>query len=210
VGDDAVTAACSGNDFFDHAREGEVYVVGGETGDRYRQKSKTPNGWKNCNLRTPFQHLLRRAALKPWPRLFGAMRASRETELARDGFPIHTVTAWLGNTPRIALKHYLMVTDGDFNRATGRSAKHSAPKAQNAAQHPQAPRRTERPETTQPLGEPRGYAKIFQRVPLTATPVSSGDRIRTCDLEVMSLASYLAAPPRASCHGPYPIACKIV
>jgi hypothetical protein len=26
--------------------------------------------------------------------------------------------------------------------------------------------------------------------------VSGGDRIRTCDLEVMSLASYLAAPPR--------------
>jgi hypothetical protein len=25
---------------------------------------------------------------------------------------------------------------------------------------------------------------------------NGGDRIRTCDLEVMSLASYLAAPPR--------------
>jgi len=111
---------------YDHAREGEVYVVGGEAGDRHRQKSKTPNGWKNCNLRTPFQHLLRRAALKPWPRLFHAMRASRETELAQDGFPIHTVTAWLGNTPRIALKHYLTVTDDDFDRATGRSAKRSA------------------------------------------------------------------------------------
>ena len=54
------------------------------------------------------------------------MRASRETELAQDGFPIHTVTAWLGNTPRIALKHYLTVTDDDFDRATGRSAKRSA------------------------------------------------------------------------------------
>jgi hypothetical protein len=27
---------------------------------------------------------------------------------------------------------------------------------------------------------------------------NGGDRIRTCDLEVMSLASYLAAPPRVS------------
>ena len=26
--------------------------------------------------------------------------------------------------------------------------------------------------------------------------ISGGDRIRTCDLEVMSLASYRAAPPR--------------
>ena len=32
----------------------------------------------------------------------------------------------------------------------------------------------------------------------SANIYSSGDRIRTCDLEVMSLASYLAAPPRAS------------
>ena len=31
---------------------------------------------------------------------------------------------------------------------------------------------------------------------------SGGDRIRTCDLEVMSLASYLAAPPRVSCISP--------
>jgi hypothetical protein len=44
------------------------------------------------------------------------MRASRETELAKD-YPIHVVTAWLGNTPRIAMKHYLQVTDDDFERA---------------------------------------------------------------------------------------------
>ena len=33
---------------------------------------------------------------------------------------------------------------------------------------------------------------------------SGGDRIRTCDLEVMSLASYRAAPPRVSCLGCWP------
>ena len=27
------------------------------------------------------------------------------------------VTAWLGNTPKIALKHYLMTTDADFQKA---------------------------------------------------------------------------------------------
>src|SRR3972149_4799346 len=34
------------------------------------------------------------------------------------------------------------------------------------------------------------------RRPITTPFTSGGDRIRTCDLEVMSLASYLAAPPR--------------
>ena len=33
-------------------------------------------------------------------------------------------------------------------------------------------------------------------MPITTPCKSGGDRIRTCDLEVMSLASYLAAPPR--------------
>ena len=44
------------------------------------------------------------------------MRASRETELAKD-YPVHVVTAWLGNTPRSAMKHYRQVTDDDFERA---------------------------------------------------------------------------------------------
>jgi hypothetical protein len=32
--------------------------------------------------------------------------------------PIHVVCAWIGNTERIAAKHYLQVTEGDFQRAT--------------------------------------------------------------------------------------------
>ena len=70
--------------------------------------------------------------LKPWPRLFHAMRASRETELAKD-YPIHVVTAWSGNTPRIAMKHYLQVTDDDFERAAQGGAEYGAQVAQNAA-----------------------------------------------------------------------------
>ena len=48
-----------------------------------------------------FERLVKRAGLQPWPRLFHAMRASCETELAKE-YPIHVVTSWLGNTPRIA------------------------------------------------------------------------------------------------------------
>ena len=31
--------------------------------------------------------------------------------------PIHVVTNWLGNTTQVAMKHYLMTTDADFERA---------------------------------------------------------------------------------------------
>lgn len=65
------------------------------------------------------------------------MRASRQTELARD-FPLHTVCAWIGNTKAIAAAHYMQVKDADWQRATG-----GAPEAHNEAQHPTASKRTE-------------------------------------------------------------------
>ena len=52
----------------------------------------------------------------PWPRPFQNLRASRETELV-ERFPIHTVTSWLGNSPRIAMKHYLQTTETHFENA---------------------------------------------------------------------------------------------
>jgi hypothetical protein len=37
-------------------------------------------------------------------------------ELAQT-FPIHVVCSWLGNSPAVATKHYLQVTDADFEKA---------------------------------------------------------------------------------------------
>jgi len=99
----------------------------------YRARALTEHGWRNCNLRTQFERIIKRAGLKPWPRLFHALRSSRETELAKD-YPIQVVTAWLGNTPRIALKHYLQVTDDDFSRAAG--GKSPAAESTNGAAAP--------------------------------------------------------------------------
>ena len=70
----------------------------------------------NANLRTTFQKIVRRAGLKPWPRLFHNLRASRETELA-EIYPLQVVTGWLGNTPAVAMRHYLMTTDEHFEAA---------------------------------------------------------------------------------------------
>ncbi len=103
------------------APKGAVYVVD----ERYRRSAMKANGWYNCNLRTTFAKIVKRAGLKAWPRLFHALRASRETELAQR-FPIHTVVAWLGNTPKIALKHYLMTTDADYAKALEPEAKPEA------------------------------------------------------------------------------------
>lgn len=108
-----------------NAGEDDVYVVD----ERYRKPAMTANGWANANLRTHFLRLLKRAGVEPWPRLFHNLRASRETELVAK-FPIHVVAHWLGNTPAIAMKHYLRVTETDFaNAAAGNSATESNTKS---------------------------------------------------------------------------------
>lgn len=71
----------------------------------------------STNLHTMFQRIIYNAGLSPWPKLFTNMRSTRETELIQEGYPVHVVAAWLGNTPKIALKHYAQVTEADFERA---------------------------------------------------------------------------------------------
>ena len=97
---------------FELAPEGAVYVVD----ERFRRSALGKAGWINCNLRTQFQRIIQRAGLQPWPRLFQNLRSSRETELM-ERFPIHVVTTWLGNTPAVAMRHYLQVRDEDFAKA---------------------------------------------------------------------------------------------
>lgn len=62
--------------------------------------------------------LLRRADMEPWSRFFHSMRASRESELAAE-YPIHVVCEWIGNTPKVAKKHYLKVMQAEMEKAKG-------------------------------------------------------------------------------------------
>ena len=101
-------------DAFELAEPGQTHVVGGG----HLAKANSPTGWKNCNLRTPFEKLVRRAGLEPWPRLFHNLRSSRETELLETS-PVHVVTMWMGHDAKISLKHYAQTTDEHFDRATG-------------------------------------------------------------------------------------------
>src|SRR6516225_8362314 len=115
-------------DAFEGAEQGQSYVVSGN----HLAKAQGPNGWWNCNLRTTFERLVRRAGLEPWPRLFHNLRSSRETELL-ESFPVHVVALWMGHDAKVSLKHYAQTTDEHFDRATG-GAKNGAPEAQNQAQ----------------------------------------------------------------------------
>jgi hypothetical protein len=88
---------------FDAAPDGALYVI-----DRKRSHE--------TNLRTTFERIVYKAGLLPWEKPFQNMRSSRETVLAAE-WPIHIVCAWIGNTAAEAAKHYLQVTDNDFQKA---------------------------------------------------------------------------------------------
>ena len=60
--------------------------------------------------------MVERAGLKVWAKLFQNLRSTRETELAEE-YPVQVVCAWIGNSPAVAAKHYLQVTDAHFEKA---------------------------------------------------------------------------------------------
>jgi integrase len=78
------------------------------------------------NLRTGLIKILKRAGIKPWPKLFQNLRSTRATEL-RDRFPTHVVAAWLGHTVKVADAHYNQVTDEHFRRAVDAGRKEEPP-----------------------------------------------------------------------------------
>lgn len=54
--------------------------------------------------------------MEAWPRLWHSLRASCESDLAQS-FPLAVVAKWLGNTPSVALRHYVDPTDAAFTIA---------------------------------------------------------------------------------------------
>ncbi len=117
---------------FDHAEEGGVFVFP----DEYRRRAQGERGWGGANMRTTLGKIVRKAGVNPWPRVWHSLRASCESDLAQS-FPLAVVAKWLGNTPSVALRHYVDPTDAAFTQATGwvpGGADCGAPEAQNAAQ----------------------------------------------------------------------------
>jgi len=96
---------------------------------------------RNANLRSQLLRIIARSGVKPWPKLFQNLRASRATELAAE-HPGHVAAAWLGHSTIVAQKHYWQITDADFQQAlTGPNANppasaDSSPDESRAAQNP--------------------------------------------------------------------------
>lgn len=97
---------------FDLAEQGTVHVI-----TRYRGT--------DSNMRTTFLKIIKRAGLTAWPKLMQNMRASRQTEL-EETFPTHVVCKWMGNSPKVAQKHYLQTTDEHFAKAVQNPVQQSA------------------------------------------------------------------------------------
>ncbi|HUT58584.1 MAG TPA: tyrosine-type recombinase/integrase, partial [Phycisphaerae bacterium] len=68
-----------------------------------------------------FGRLCRRAGVEPWARWCHTLRKNCETDWAGQ-YPIHVVTEWLGNSPVVAMQHYVHATEADFDRLAGNGA----------------------------------------------------------------------------------------
>ena len=82
------------------------------------QLDRLRNDPRKLNIRRRFERAFKSAGLERWPKLFHNLRASCQTDLA-ERFPLHCVVEWLGNSERVAMKHYLQVTDRQFSEAAG-------------------------------------------------------------------------------------------
>ena len=116
---------------FDLAPDGAEFVVDA----KFRKAAMGAAGWMSVNLRTTFGKIIKRAGVHLWPRMFHNMRASRETELV-ELYPVQVVTSWLGNTPSVALRHYLMTTDKHFDAAVKGGEQTAESTEEKAAQNP--------------------------------------------------------------------------
>jgi integrase len=122
---------------FERAADGDVRVVPRVQDNR-------------INLRTTLQRIIERAGLKPWPRLLQNLRSSCETEWCEQ-YPIGSVTRWLGNSPTVALKHYIQARDVHFEAvvagAGGRDAPDDARTTHLTTQQAAAPNRKVSPRS---------------------------------------------------------------
>lgn len=69
------------------------------------------------NLGMQLSRIIKRAGVKPWPKLWQNLRSTRETELIDQGHPSHAVVAWIGHSVSVSMKHYLQVTPEHCQRA---------------------------------------------------------------------------------------------
>jgi len=77
-------------------------------------------------LRKELTGILKRSSLPVWPKLFQNLRATRDSELQRMGYPCATVCKWLGHTQKVSEKNYFQVPDFDYPTASRRESPHDS------------------------------------------------------------------------------------
>ncbi len=127
---------------FELAPDGATYCID----ERFRNAADGPPGWANSNLRTTFTKIIGRAGLESWPRPWHNLRASRETELV-ETYPVQVVTAWMGNTLTVAMRHYLMMTSEHFQHAAQKAAQQAHAGLGRDSHEPQENPRKRHPAT---------------------------------------------------------------
>ena len=87
--------------------------------------------------------------------------------------PIHVVTAWIGNTPKIVLEHDLQTLESDFAKAVGDHQKSGAESGavvvQKAVQTAADANDPEKPNATGCLGNQASRRVVFGLVPHCST-----------------------------------------
>jgi hypothetical protein len=127
-------------------------------------------------------------------------------------YPSHVVAKWLGHSPKVAAQHYLMSRDHDFEDVVNGESKVPAVIAgedpngvaacdANCDSAGVRSRQHAAARNDRTRGHHSGYRGFFGSYAVSQNGPNGGGRIRTCDLEVMSLASYRAAPPRVRVLG---------
>jgi len=74
------------------------------------------HGRSDASLRDFIERAAKKAGVEMWPRMWQKIRSTRQTEL-EDRFPSHVVCKWLGNSAKIAEKHYLRVNGSHYSAA---------------------------------------------------------------------------------------------
>ena len=69
------------------------------------------NTWRD------FRVIAKRAGLEPWSKPCHTLRKNCETDWSAE-LPLHIVTEWLGNSPAVAIKHYIRAENTDFEKIT--------------------------------------------------------------------------------------------
>ncbi|MEI8213605.1 MAG: hypothetical protein WCI02_15760 [Planctomycetota bacterium] len=80
-----------------------------------------PNLRGDSNLRTTLEKVIRRAGVKPWPKLRQNLRSSGATDFARS-VPSHIAASICGHTEEIAKEHYRTVGDRDLDNVIDKLA----------------------------------------------------------------------------------------